>query len=84
MRDLDLVPRLEAAASTVTEAAAVLRQTAPVRDWIDELEAGADAIKTDEAAYIANVHVDTIRKRAEGCGCHQTNRRLDGRRCLVV
>jgi hypothetical protein len=58
----DLANRLEA---TVAEVTAALRQATPVRDWLDELEAGGDALKTDEAAFIANVHVDTIRKRAE-------------------
>jgi hypothetical protein len=62
----DLADRLEAAAA---EATAVLRQIAATsrdRDWVDEVvDAGGDGLKSDEAAYVAGVHVDTLRRRAE-------------------
>ena len=59
----DLADRLEA---DVAEAAAALRQIAPGRDWLDQLlDADGDALKSDEAGFIADVHADTIRRRAE-------------------
>jgi hypothetical protein len=59
----DLVHRLRAA---VEEAAQALKQTAPARDWLDEVsDPAGDALKTDEAAHIAGVSVDTVRRRAE-------------------
>jgi hypothetical protein len=55
----DLAGHLEAAA-------VILRQCAPGRDWLDEvLDAGGDALKSDEAAYVADMSADTVRRRAE-------------------
>jgi hypothetical protein len=55
----DLAGHLEAAA-------VILRQCAPGRDWLDEvLDAGGDALKSDEAAYVADMSTDTMRRRAE-------------------
>ena len=63
MTNNDLADRLEA---DVAEAAAALRQIAPGRDWLDQLlDADGDALKSDEAGFIADVHADTIRRRAE-------------------
>lgn len=62
MADL-LTHRLEVIAA---EAATALRQAATPRDWLDEiLDADGDGLKSDEAAHIARVHVDTIRERAK-------------------
>jgi hypothetical protein len=55
----DLAGHLEAAA-------VILRQCAPGRDWLDQLlDADGDALKSDEAGFIADVHPDTMRRRAE-------------------
>src|SRR5674476_1478262 len=55
----DLAGHLEAAA-------VILRQCAPGRDWLAQLlDADGDARKSDEAGFIADVHADTIRRRAE-------------------
>jgi hypothetical protein len=55
----DLAGHLEAAA-------VILRQCAPGRDWLDQiLEANGDALKSDDAAFIADVSPDTVRRRAE-------------------
>ena len=55
----DLAGHLEAAA-------VILRQCAPGRDWLDEaLDAGGDAVKSDAAAYIADVSSSTMCRRAE-------------------
>jgi len=63
MYDLDLINRIEAVAA---EAVAVLRATAPSRDWLDEvLDDSGDALKTDEAAFVMGVHIDTMRDRAK-------------------
>jgi len=57
----DLAHRLQAVAAEVVTA---LRQVSAPRDWLDELEAGGDAVKADEAAFIADVSVDTVRRMA--------------------
>jgi hypothetical protein len=58
----DLGERLAAAADAI---AALQTIDAPL-DWVDEvIDADGDAIKTDEAAYIAAVSADTIRRRAD-------------------
>ena len=63
MTNSDLAGRLEA---DVAEAAAALRQIAPGRDWLDQLlDADGDALKSDEAAYVADMSTDTMRRRAE-------------------
>jgi len=63
MTNSDLAGRLEA---DVAEAAAALRQIAPGRDWLDQLlDADGDALKSDEAAYVAGMSTDTMRRRAE-------------------
>jgi hypothetical protein len=55
----DLAGHLEAAA-------VILRQCAPGRDWLDQiLEANGDALKSDDAAFVAGVSADTARRRAE-------------------
>src|ERR1035437_211013 len=55
----DLAGHLEAAA-------VILRQCAPGRDWLDQiLEANGDALKSDDAAFVAGVSADTMRGRAE-------------------
>jgi hypothetical protein len=59
--DKDIARNLEA---TAAEAVAALRR-ASVRDWLDELQAGGDALKSDEAAYVMNCSTDTARRRAE-------------------
>jgi hypothetical protein len=57
-----IADRIEAAAG---EAAAALREIVQPRDWIDELCAdGGDALKSDDAAFIADVSSDTIRRYA--------------------
>jgi hypothetical protein len=57
-----IADRLEAAAG---EAAAALREIAQPRDWIEELYADdGDALKSDDAAFIADVSSDTIRRYA--------------------
>jgi hypothetical protein len=59
----DLVRRLEA---VTAEAVAVLGTFAPGRDWLDEiLDRDGDALRSDEAAFVWNVSVDTARRRAE-------------------
>jgi hypothetical protein len=47
------------------EVGAVLRRLDRPRDWIDELADGGDALKSDEAAHVMGVHVDTARRYAE-------------------
>jgi len=59
----DEIPRL------LEQIAARLRLRRPRRDWLDEcLEADGDGLKTDEAAAIAGVSADTIRRRCEAAG----------------
>lgn len=61
-----LADRLDAAARAATEAADAMRSIALARDWLDQLiDIDGDALKSDEAAYIAGVHSDTMRRRAE-------------------
>jgi len=63
MPDPDLIERLQ---SVTADAVATLRKIAAPRDWLDEVfAADGDALKSDEAAYIWDVHVDTARRRAE-------------------
>jgi hypothetical protein len=58
----DLADRLEAAAA---KAATALRVT-PARDWLEQiLDPYGDGLKSDEAAYVAGISVDTVRRRAE-------------------
>jgi hypothetical protein len=55
----DLANRLE-------EAAAALRSIEPARDWLDEInDAAGDALRSDEAAFIWDIHVDTMRDRTK-------------------
>jgi hypothetical protein len=59
----ELADHLEAAA---TQAANALRLVTPARDWLDEiLDASGDGLRSHEAAYIADVSTDTVRRRAE-------------------
>jgi hypothetical protein len=59
----DVIGHLEAA---VAEAVVALRQITPGRDWIDQLvDSDGDALKSDEAGFVAGVHPDTMRRRAE-------------------
>jgi hypothetical protein len=58
-----LANRLEA---ITAEAAAVLRQPMPARDWLDEaLDPHGDGLKSDEAGYVMGCSADTARRRAE-------------------
>jgi len=81
--DKDLAYRLEAIAA---EAAVALRLASKPRDWLDEiLDADGDGLKSDEAAYVAGVHIDTIRDRAKAAAITDpTDRRSPGWRRLVV
>ena len=48
------------------QAVASLRLDVPGRDWIEQLlDAGGDGLTSTEAAYVAGVHPDTVRRRAE-------------------
>jgi hypothetical protein len=59
----DLAHRLETVAA---EAAAALRRLDAPRDWLDEvLDLGGDALKSDEAAFVAGCHVDTLLGRCK-------------------
>jgi len=59
----DLADHLEA---TAAQAVTALRLIAPGRDWLDELhDPHGDGLRSHEAAYIADVSVDTICRRAE-------------------
>jgi hypothetical protein len=60
----DHADQLEAVAA---QAVATLRLDVPGRDWIDQLldAGGGDGLTSTEAAYVAGVHPDTVRRRAE-------------------
>jgi hypothetical protein len=48
------------------QAIAALRLDALDRDWLDEiLDSSGDGLKSDQAAFVAGVSVDTARRRAE-------------------
>jgi hypothetical protein len=66
MAGLTVIDNPAQLAEHLEAAAVVLRQCAPGRDWLDEvLDAGGDALKSDEAAYVADMSTDTMRRRAE-------------------
>jgi hypothetical protein len=66
MAGLTVIDNPAQLAEHLEAAAAVLRQTATPRDWLDQLlDADGDALKSDEAGFIADVHPDTMRRRAE-------------------
>jgi hypothetical protein len=59
----ELADHLEAVA---TQAVTALRLVTPTHDWLDQLlDPYGDGLKSDEAAYVAGVSVDTARRRAE-------------------
>ena len=66
MKHPDLGERLAAGMAAAADAIAALQTIDAPLDWVDEvIDADGDAIKTDEAAYIAAVSADTIRRRAD-------------------